>query len=169
MEERKPASQHPEVLVMVDIEDVNETRSSRLTTQRQRTSLNPPRIVVAEDDVEMADLLVRAFVKSGYAVKVCQTGWDLLKVLGVFPRSGNIQNIALVVSDIRLPGISGLDVLKTCGYTGTFPPMILITAFGDPWTHEEAERLGAVDTLDKPFDIDELVVRVRTLVPPMRT
>jgi DNA-binding response OmpR family regulator len=121
---------------------------------------------VAEDDQEMASLLVRAFKKAGYEVNACHNGWDLLGILGIFPAREAFEEISLVVSDIRLPGISGLEALKTCTYTGSFPPMILITAFGDRWTHEEAQRLGAVDTLDKPFDVDELVDRVRQLVPP---
>jgi DNA-binding response OmpR family regulator len=61
-----------------------------------------------------------------------------------------------------------LEALKTCGYIGKFPPVILITAFGDQWTHAQARKLGAVDIIDKPFDIDDLVERVRQLVPPSR-
>jgi DNA-binding response OmpR family regulator len=150
---------------MKDFNDVNETQTRRLPTENQQTALGPPRIIIAEDDEEMAALLVRAFVKAGYSVKACQTGWDLLKILGVFRGNEAYEDVALVVSDIRLPGISGLDVLKTCGYTGGFPPIILITAFGDQWTHDEARKLGAVDTLDKPFDIDKLITKVQTLVP----
>ena len=151
---------------MIEQNDNNETRSSRLTTPYKQTCPDPPRIIIAEDDKEMASLLVRAFEKAGYNVIVCYSGWDLLRILGVFPASDAYKDVALVVSDIRLPGISGLDALKTCGYAGGFPPIILITAFGDNWTHKEAQRLGAVDTLDKPFDIDELVDKVRKLVPP---
>jgi DNA-binding response OmpR family regulator len=145
-----------------------ETRAIRSTTPNRQIRDDPPRIVIAEDDEEMAALLVRAFKKAGYEVSVCCNGWDLLKMLGIFPAGEAFKNVSLVVSDIRLPGISGLEALKTCGYVGKFPPIILITAFGDQWTHVQARKLGAVDILDKPFDIDELVERVRQLVPPSR-
>ncbi len=144
----------------------SEKRPSRVTTPVKQTGSDPPRIIVAEDDAEMSFLLVRALEKAGYDVEACQNGWDLLRILGVFPASVAYKGVSLVVSDIRLPGMSGLDALKTCGYVGGFPPIILITAFGDNWTHEEARRLGAVEVLDKPFDIDELVDKVRKLVPP---
>ncbi|MEJ2722144.1 MAG: response regulator, partial [bacterium] len=85
---------------------------------------------------------------------------DLLRILGVFPAGDAYRDVDLVISDIRLPGISGLDVLKACGYISGAPPIILITAFGADWIHVEAEKLGAVDMVDKPFDIDDFVVRV---------
>jgi DNA-binding response OmpR family regulator len=133
----------------------------------EQDATSPPRIVVAEDDEEMARLLVRALERAGYEVTACENGWQLLELLGVFPQKERLQKVALVVSDIRLPGITGLDALKAGGYIGNFPPVILITAFGDSWTHTEARRLGAITVLDKPFEIDELVTKVRTLVPPV--
>jgi DNA-binding response OmpR family regulator len=126
---------------------------------------DPPRIVIAEDDEEMVDLLTHAFEKAGYEVSACRDGWEILKLLGIIPSDEEVKDVALVVSDIRLPGISGLEALKTCGYSGRFPPIILITAFGDEWTYEEARRLGAVAILDKPFVIDDLVEKVQQLVP----
>jgi DNA-binding response OmpR family regulator len=145
--------------------EIRDTKPDRLATLDKQTGTDPPMIIVAEDDEEMASLLVRAFERAGYAVTSCQTGWDLLRSLGVFPANDTFNRVALVVSDIRLPGMSGLDVLKVCGYVGRFPPIILITAFGDNWTREKARKLGALDMLDKPFDIDELVDRVRRIVP----
>lgn len=145
--------------------EISETKPTLLATADKQIGTDPPMIIVAEDDEEMASLLVRAFEKAGYAVTECQTGWDLLRTLGIFPANNTFNRASLVVSDIRLPGMSGLDVLKVCGYVGRFPPIILITAFGDNWTREKARKLGALDMLDKPFDIDELVERVRRLVP----
>jgi len=151
---------------MIEEEHIGERSQRWAAAPVKQTGSDPPRIVLAEDDEEMAFLLVRALERAGYKVDVCHTGWDLLKTLGVFPATAAYKDVALVISDIRLPGISGLDTLKTCGYVGGFPPVILITAFGDKWTHEEARRLGAVEVMDKPFDIDKLVDKVRALVPP---
>jgi len=147
-------------------QNIRDPNEQQLTTPDKQSGDDPSRIVIAEDDVEMAALLVRAFKKAGYRVSACHNGWDLLKLLGIYPAGELFKNVSLVVSDIRLPGISGLEALKTCGYVGKFPPIILITAFGDQWTHRQAHKLGAVDILDKPFDIDELVEKVRQLVPP---
>ncbi len=152
---------------MKDENNISNPETSRPTDPVEKTTPHPPKIVIAEDDGEMSSLLVRAFEKAGYDVEACQSGWDLLKLLGVFPASDAYKNVSLVVSDIRLRGISGLDALKTCGYSGRFPPIILITAFGDQRTHDQARKYGAVDMLDKPFDIDELVDRVRNIVPPL--
>jgi DNA-binding response OmpR family regulator len=151
---------------MNDVEDRDTPKSSSSETPNRRTGQDPPMIVIAEDDKEMSSLLARAFTRAGYEVNTCQNGWDLLKILGVFPAIDTYKDVALVVADIRMPGITGLEALKICGYVGTFPPVILITAFGDSWTREEAMKLGAVEMLDKPFDIDDLVERVRKLVPP---
>jgi DNA-binding response OmpR family regulator len=82
-----------------------------------------------------------------------------------FSATEDHHNIDLVISDIRMPRISGLDVLRAESFGGEFPPIILITAFGDEWTHGKAKYLGAVDVFDKPFDIGELVDRVRELLP----
>lgn len=145
---------------------IDEVLPARLNTDKcLGTALH--RIIIAEDDEEMAALLARAFEKAGYDTTVCYDGWSLLDVLGIFPHRHDRPDVALVVSDIRLPGMTGLDVLKTCAYVGMRLPVILITAFGDAWTHEKARELGAVDVLDKPFDIDDLIGRVRKLVPPM--
>lgn len=62
--------------------------------------------------------------------------------------------------------MSGLDVLAELRRQDTTTPVILITAFGDPDTHLEAHRLGAVLVLSKPFEMDDLRVVVRSLVEP---
>jgi CheY-like chemotaxis protein len=155
-----------EVRAMSDLEDIEESTERRPAMLNEQTGSDPPKIVIAEDDEEMALLLVRAFERAGYDVNSCHNGWDLLEILGVFPATDAYKYIDLVISDIRLPGISGLNALRICGYVGKFPPVILMTAFGDNWTRVEAEKLGAVELLDKPFDIDELVEKVQRLVPP---
>jgi DNA-binding response OmpR family regulator len=63
---------------------------------------------------------------------------------------------SLVVSDVRMPGLSAFDVLTRLQCALAETPVILITAFGDQTTHLRAQRLGASRVLDKPFDYDEL-------------
>jgi DNA-binding NtrC family response regulator len=125
------------------------------------------RVLLAEDDAFMRSLLTRALKSAGYDVVPCDDGWALLSHLGSFLLAReDHEDIDVVVSDIRMPGVDGMEVLRGAEDCESFPPMILITAFGDARTHAEAERFGAVAIFDKPFDIDELIERVRSVVPP---
>ncbi len=85
------------------------------------------------------------------------SGVDLVDMLMdvASPELGRPQ-FDLVLSDIRMPGWSGLDGLTRVAGHPALPPLILFTAFGDAETHERALELGALTLLDKPFDIDEL-------------
>jgi len=67
---------------------------------------------------------------------------------------------------VFLPGFTGLELLAELRKSDWAFPVVLITAFGDETLHLEGKRLGAAMVLDKPFDIEELVVAVRLLVPP---
>jgi CheY-like chemotaxis protein len=62
----------------------------------------------------------------------------------------------VIVSDVRMPGQTGLEVLASLRRADATIPVILITAFGDPELHAEARRLGVAAIFDKPFDIDDL-------------
>jgi len=125
-----------------------------------------PRILLAEDDYDMRILLAWSLRESGYEVVECPDGIHLLDHVGSFFPPADPEDFDLIISDIRMPGVTGLEVLEgTREYKG-FPPMILITAFGDEETHEQARRLGAVAIFDKPFDIDDLLTKVREIVPP---
>jgi len=65
-----------------------------------------------------------------------------------------------------MPGLTGLEILEDLHECNGFPPMISITAFGDKETHEKAEKFGAAAIFDKPFEIDDLLAKVREIVPP---
>lgn len=121
-----------------------------------------PRVVVAEDDAELRRLLAVKLRKSGYDVVEAASGERLAQhLLG----EGALADTDLILSDIRMPGLSGLDLLAYLHTRGQFPPVVLMTAFGDWRTHEEAERLGATAVFDKPLDLDDLVAWVRSAVP----
>jgi DNA-binding response OmpR family regulator len=123
----------------------------------------PRRILVAEDDQEMRALLTQSLRWAGYRVTECVDGWDLLSHLGSYLIPQNHENIDLVISDIRMPGLTGLEILRGTRGTRRFPPVILITAFGDDETHAEAARLGAA-MLDKPFDMNEMLATVASTI-----
>ena len=124
-------------------------------------------VLIAEDDPALRELLAFCFFREGYAVVSCSDGLCLLEKLHD-SLDGLAEPIDLVVTDIRMPGLTGLEVLESlCGLPEP-PPVICMTAFGDPLTHAAAKRLQAAATFDKPFDIDLLIDRARMLCPPLR-
>lgn len=122
-------------------------------------------ILLAEDDREMCRLVAMVLNKEGYNVTMCNSGINLVSHLTADALNVGGDHFDLVISDIRMPGISGMEVLE--GLKGGLdgPPVILITAFGDAETHAAADRLGAVAVLDKPFNMDALVRIVRSTLP----
>jgi DNA-binding response OmpR family regulator len=73
-------------------------------------------------------------------------------------------DVDLIISDIRMPICSGLQILQALRDARWSVPVILMTAFGDEGTRDRAEGLGAI-FFDKPFAIDDLRTAVRNLVP----
>ena len=115
------------------------------------------RVLVAEDDDELRWLIARTLRKSGFDVVEASDGATLLDRIGeILLADRALSGLDLIVSDIRMPGLSGLDVLAGLQHSGCNVPVILITAFGDRETHEIAGRLGAVAVVDKPFNMDDL-------------
>lgn len=116
-----------------------------------------PQVLLAEDDVELRRLLCDVLRKKGYAVTEAKSGDDLLACL--WERSHGEVPFDLIVSDVRMPGLTGLEVLE--GLRDDFEPsigetpVIFITAFGDAAVHEEARQMRAI-VFDKPFDVDDL-------------
>jgi len=122
-------------------------------------------ILLAEDDAEMRSMLALALTQEGYSVIECRNGEELSLCLreSCFQAS---ERVDLVISDIRMPGMSGLGVLATHGQKPRCPPVILMTAFGDAQTRREAGQMGAVAFFEKPFGLDDLIRRVREITPP---
>ena len=135
-------------------------KKRRRTSKRLRVAARreaPARVLVAEDDRELRWLIARALRKCGFTVVEAEDGSALLERAGEsLAGSESLDGFDLIVSDIRMPGFSGLDVLAGLTHAGVRVPVLLITAFGDDATHEQARRLGAVAVVDKPFDTDHL-------------
>jgi DNA-binding response OmpR family regulator len=72
---------------------------------------------------------------------------------------------SVIVTDLRMPGVSGLSVLRTIREYGWRVPVVLITAFGSEETLNEAARLDAAIVLHKPFELDDLRMAIRCLLP----
>jgi DNA-binding response OmpR family regulator len=120
------------------------------------------RVLLAEDHHEMRSLLASALHAEGYDVTECRDGDEFVDRI-VTPSAG--VDFDLIISDVRMPGHSGLDILDAGRQLEGFPPMILITAFGSDALHARAWRLGAAAVFDKPFDVEDLLATAKTLLP----
>ena len=114
-----------------------------------------PHILLAEDDPELLDLLIFVLLRAGYQVTGCDNGLQLLEQLE------QVESYDLVISDLRMPALTGLEVLESQIDNPHCPPFICMTAFGDEKTHATARRFGATATIDKPFDLDEMIELVQ--------
>jgi CheY-like chemotaxis protein len=121
--------------------------------------LQPQHILLAEDDDDLRELLNFSLVRAGYLVTSCSNGLELLD------RLLHSQDFQLVISDLRMPALTGLEVLEYLHDIPQRPPFLCMTAFGDPRTHEAAYKLGAAATIDKPFDLDQLLHLVQSICP----
>ena len=124
-----------------------------------------PVILVVEDDQEMRRLLATVVRGLGGEVVESADGSAASDYLRGAFANGRAGRPDLVISDVRLPGLSGLEVLANLRRWDGRTPFVVITAFGDDETHHRAYRLGAAAVLDKPFDLDELRRVIRQLVP----
>ena len=124
----------------------------------------PARVLVAEDDTAMRDLLAEALRRDGHDVIEVPDGRHLA---AYFEAAGDSEAALplpdLIISDVRMPGYTGLDILASLRAAQIDVPVILISAFADEATHREAFDLGAA-FLDKPFDLEALRRTVRALV-----
>jgi CheY-like chemotaxis protein len=113
-------------------------------------------LLLAEDDPDMRWLLSMSLRKEGYEVIEVRDGAELRsKVRMQVANPKQVPRVSMIISDFRMPGATGLDVLEELRRLEQSTPFILITAFGDEATHEEARRLGAV-VFDKPLDLEDL-------------
>lgn len=116
-----------------------------------------PRILVVDDERSMRELLSIVLAREGYQVVAAESGRQALRVL-------ERQPIDLLISDIKMPDMSGVDLLRAAREADHDVAGIMITAFASTDTAVEALRLGASDYLTKPFDVDELKIVVRNAI-----
>jgi two-component system response regulator FixJ len=107
-------------------------------------------IHVVEDDEPMRDSLVELLEEAGYKALAYASGEELLA-------RGPAAEPGCVVSDMRMPGIDGLTLLRRLRADGCGLPLILITGHGDIPMAVNAMKAGAIDFLEKPFEADALL------------
>ena len=113
------------------------------------------RILLIDDDPGVRDSMERTLRTAGYHVEAAATGEEGFEIA----RNGAFD---VILSDMRMPGISGLDILRKLRDVKVDAAFIIMTGFGTVETAVEAMKLGAVDFVQKPFFRDELLMRVRS-------
>lgn len=114
-------------------------------------------ILIVDDEKSMVSMLKILFVKENFLVDTAFSGEEALNKI-------KEKSYDLVISDIRMEGISGIDLLKEIKKMESQPDVILITAYSSTETAVEALKNGAVDYIIKPFNIDELLHRVKNVI-----
>lgn len=114
-------------------------------------------ILVVEDDRSLAAMLEELLADGGYRVTLAHDGQRALHL-------ALTETFDAVVLDRGLPLLDGLDVLSRWRRSGVSVPVLVLSALGNPADRVEGLDRGAEDYLTKPFDIDELLARIRALL-----
>lgn len=113
-------------------------------------------ILVVDDEDEIRELIREFLERRGFralAAASADAAWQFLET----------EKVSVILSDIRMPGASGLDLLRRVREGRPALPVVLMSAFADV-TRDEARRQGAAEFISKPFDPDRLVDLIRTLL-----
>lgn len=121
------------------------------------------KILVVDDEVDVKDLFLQRFRKeiknNEMQFAFAHSGEDAIKYM-----HANEHEAVLILSDINMPGMSGLQLLKHIKEKFEKPPpvVMMITAYGDDENYKEAMKLGADDFLTKPVDFNNLKEKLKT-------
>jgi DNA-binding NtrC family response regulator len=112
------------------------------------------RILIAEDDGIVRDVILKFLTDQGYTALVATDGHDAIRLL-------RMEDIKLVLTDLRMPGADGMDVLRNAVRINPRTAVVLMTAYGSLDTALEAMKEGAYDYIVKPFVMQQLLLVVR--------
>ncbi|KMM83050.1 DNA-binding response regulator, OmpR family, contains REC and winged-helix (wHTH) domain [Pseudomonas taetrolens] len=115
------------------------------------------RLLLVEDHVPLADELMAGLIRAGYAVDWLTDGRDALY-------QGQTEPYDLIILDLGLPGLPGIDVLKQWRTQGLSTPVLILTARSSWSERIEGLKAGADDYVTKPFHPEELQLRVQALL-----
>jgi len=118
------------------------------------------RILLVEDEAKVASFIRRALEEESYAIDVCADGTQGLELA----REAKDGRYDLIILDLMLPGLSGLEILKALRKQQIRAPVLILTARSQLDQKVKGLDAGADDYLTKPFAIEELVARVRALL-----
>ena len=117
----------------------------------------PNKVYVIDDDEAMRDSLLFLLDSAGFEVTLFAAAQQFLDALPAL-------SLGCVVSDVRMPGIDGIELLKRLKAAHSAFPIVVMTGHGDVPLAVEAMKLGAVDFLEKPFEDDRLIAMIETAI-----
>jgi DNA-binding response OmpR family regulator len=112
------------------------------------------RVLVVEDEAKMANVVGRALVAAGFGVRIATTGCAALEHV-------RADAVDLVILDLLLPDVDGFAILTSTMDLDPAPPVIVLSALADVRSKVACLELGACDYMTKPFELAELLARVR--------
>jgi DNA-binding response OmpR family regulator len=126
----------------------------------EHSSKRKSHILIAEDDEPLGELLASVIALDGHEVTVVPTADDMQRELRDVERAHVFD---VIITDIRMPGSSGLDVVESIRATGCAKPIIVMTAFPDDSVRVRAASLGTM-LLAKPFALDAMCLAINDLL-----
>lgn len=133
-----------------------------MSSEVHKNASKPPRILIVDDDPGQRSLLDSFLRSQGFQTVLASSGEQALEILRTEPFS-------LMISDVRMPGLSGLETLRRARQEHAVLPVLLVTAYADIREAVGAMRDGALNYLAKPIDLDELVATVRQVTGLTKT
>ena len=130
----------------------------------QATSTAPALIWIIDDDQSMRWVLEKTLTNNGYQVVAFESG---SVALASFKRTETGLRPRLIITDVRMPGINGFELLKQIKNISPRTPIIVMTAYTDLDTTVQAFHEGAFEYLPKPFDIDDALELVARACDPV--
>ena len=113
-----------------------------------------PKVLIVDDDEMVRDVLAESVKLAGCDTDVCRDGWEALEM-------ANKEPYDLIVTDMRLPGLDGLSLIRRLGVEGKDTDVIVITGYGTIENAVECMKAGALEYIIKPFTVDQIVLAVK--------
>jgi FixJ family two-component response regulator len=107
-------------------------------------------VAIVDDDGDVRDVLDALLEQAGHTVRTYRSGQQLLS-------DTDLGDVACLVVDQNMPGMTGLDLLRALDESGQTIPTLLITGAPDPRLSQEARTLGAIEVFSKPIDFTRLL------------
>ena len=147
-------------LVEADLSPAVQSSSLPITVYME--NMAKEHILVVDDEQNMRNTLAFILETANYQVTTAAEGREALEEILAARENG--RPVDLLITDFRLPGLTGLQLIDELNYLKIKIPVLVITAYGNRSLFLELMRTGCADYLDKPFDYKELVKRVDSLV-----
>ncbi len=133
------------------------TENYKLSGQPSLEQREKPKVLVVDDDVSVRDIVVESINSAGYMVDSCGNGQEALE-------KNKAENYDLILTDMMMPSLDGLSLIKNLNLQNNDTDVIVITGFGSIENAVECMKAGALDYLIKPFTLDQIQMSVRRAI-----